>query len=77
MFLTSLQRGWLITRNKISEHKIFPYLHYFIMENVDKIDSKFGDGFVSVTNQSYCQTKNKIFMNIFTILGVGFCPPVI
>ena len=47
------------------------------MENVDKIDSKFGDGFVSVTNQSYCQTKNKIFMNIFTILGVGFCPPVI
>ena len=47
------------------------------MENVDKIDSKFGDGFVFVTNQSYCQTKNKIFMNIFTILGVGFCPPVI
>ena len=54
-----------------------PSINYLIMRNVWKVNLIFGDGFVSVTNLNYCQTKNKIFMNIFTILGVGFCPHVI
>ena len=51
------------------------FLHYNLCSLIIYIQCLALGGCVS--NLNYCQTKNKIFMNIFTILGVGFCPHVI